>query len=62
MTERFAYWAFLAVAFACLLFMTVALAAIWIALLRRNRQAGRTRQPPARRAGNQTLPKPTPPR
>ena len=56
MTERFAYWAFLALVFTALVVMSAALALTWIFLLRRNRRAARTRQPPARRAGNQALP------
>ena len=44
MSERFAYWAFLAVVFTGLVVMTVGLAATWIFLLRRNRQAGRARK------------------
>jgi hypothetical protein len=43
-TERFAYWAFLAVVFAGLVVMTTALALTWIFLLRRNRRAERTRK------------------
>jgi hypothetical protein len=42
-TERFAYWAFLAVVFTGLVVMTVALALTWIFLLRRNRQARRSK-------------------
>jgi hypothetical protein len=43
-TERFAYWAFLTVVFTGLAVMTAALAVTWIVLLRRNRQARRTRK------------------
>jgi hypothetical protein len=52
-TERFSYFAFLAVVFTGLVVMTTALAVTWIFLLRRNRQARRTRQPPVRRADDQ---------
>jgi hypothetical protein len=43
-TERFAYWAFLTVVFTGLVVMTAALAVTWIFLLRRHRQARRTRK------------------